>query len=372
MYDYLRFKVLSAFAHRSPRLCGYFYSSMAALVYLLPTSVQAELIDLEKKTQDFVLETKKIEIPGFPDAFNASIVRWNNALLLSFRFRDPITLSTDGIGFVWLDEEFNIVGDPQILDVRLMEPMSRNSMPSSWAQDPRLIVVAERLYIVYSNIYKSLLGEKRRMLVAELQMDETNLYIENPQWLLNFEGADKTFQEKNWVPFDYQGNLLLSYSLNPHVVFYPIPGTANCELLASTNAKIKWHWGTLRGGTQALIVGDEYLAFFHSSKNMTTIQSAGKEMQHYFMGAYTFNTEMPFEITRISPEPIVGKNFYNGPVHKTWKPLRVVFPCGYVFDDNYIWVSYGRQDHEVWIVKLDRKGLYKSLVPVTEHSIEKK
>ena len=124
----------------------------------------------------------------------------------------------------------------------------------------------------------------------------------------------------------------------------------------------------LRGGTPGLLIDKEYLAFFHCSKGMATQQSEGKMMTHYFMGAYTYSASPPFALTRVSPKPIIGKNFYNGPMHNTWKPLRVVFPCGFVFDQKHIWIVYGRQDHETWVVKLDRNAFFKSLVPVQSSS----
>ena len=117
-----------------------------------------------------------------------------------------------------------------------------------------------------------------------------------------------------------------------------------------------------------MLIDGEYLAFFHSSTYMSTVHSKGRVIQHYFMGAYTFAAEPPFELTRISPEPIVGKDFYKGREYTTWKPLRVVFPCGFVFNDRFIWIAYGRQDHEVWIAKLDKKKLFDSLIPVRPKS----
>ena len=42
-------------------------------------------LDLEKKPQDFVLETIKISVPDYPHAFNPSIIRWQGRLLMSFR-----------------------------------------------------------------------------------------------------------------------------------------------------------------------------------------------------------------------------------------------------------------------------------------------
>ncbi len=94
-------------------------------------------------------------------------------------------------------------------------------------------------------------------------------------------------------------------------------------------------------------------------------------MVHYFMGACTFSSEPPFEITSFSPEPIVGKDFYHGPPYKTWRPMCIVFPAGFIFDDNFIWVSYGRQDHEMWIVKLDREIFFQWLQPLPSTSCER-
>jgi predicted GH43/DUF377 family glycosyl hydrolase len=203
------------------------------------------------------------------------------------------------------------------------------------------------------------------MYVAEVHHEGDSFFIDEPAPITSFHIVFKPRWEKNWVPFVYKDELLLGYSLSPHIILKPILGTNLCETMADTSNQATWDWGELRGGTPALLEGDRYLAFFHSSKLMSTIHSKGKNLKHYFMGAYTFSSEPPFNITHISPEPIVGKKFYRGPAYKTWKPLRVVFPGGFVTDDEFIWVAYGRQDFEVWIVKLDKKRLLDSLVPVS-------
>lgn len=191
-----------------------------------------------------------------------------------------------------------------------------------------------------------------------------SFYIEEAQSIEEYPGGKQSRWEKNWVPFIYEDKLLLAYSIVPHRILRPILGTKTCLPAFSSVGLIQWAWGVLRGGTQAFLVDGEYLSFFHSSTNMASVHSEGKVIPHYFMGAYTFSASPPFEITRISKEPIVGKNFYDGPAYKTWKPLRVVFPGGFVFDDHFIWVVYGRQDHELWVAKLDKKGLLNSLIPV--------
>lgn len=158
---------------------------------------------------------------------------------------------------------------------------------------------------------------------------------------------------------------MLGYSLLPHCIFHPIFGTGACETVASTQSDFSWDWGVPRGGTQALLDGDHYLAFFHSWKDLPSAQSNGRKISHYVMGAYTFQAHPPFAITAMSPEPIVAENFYRPPYHRTWKPMRCVFPAGMIINENDVWISYGRQDHEIWIAKLDKEKLLQSLVPVT-------
>ncbi len=330
-------------------------------------------IDLEKRAQDFVLKTKQIEIPGHPFAFNASIVHWRGHILLSFRdfptcseelFSDVQSSSFSCVGLVFLNDDLTLDGDPHILDLP-GATFEREILARS--EDARLINIDERLYIVYSDNQNKVITEGGfRMQVGELDFDGKRFSLNKIESLTDFPGQSQKRREKNWVPFEYKGNLLLSYSLLPHKVLRPLlDGSESCDLVATTRSNISWKWGELRGGTPALKIGSEYLAFFHSSINVATDHSDGKTMPHYFIGAYTFEKEPPFQITKISPEPIIGKNFYHGRKYLPyWHPVRVVFPCGYIFYEDHILLAYGRQDHEIWIAKLDKKALLKSLLPL--------
>lgn len=334
---------------------------MQLYFFLLLLSFQFSLsafVNLEENKSDFVIATRKLNIPEFPDAFNPCIVRWKGKILMSFRVRDPETTLTNVIGVTWLDSQLKPHGPPKILDFK-------HTMPAgTMVQDPRLFVVADRLYIIYSNLW--FIGELsfRRVFIAELLQEGEIFHIEHPEVFLHFDGIENNKFEKNWTPFKYNEDLLLVYSIEPHKIFMPKYGEKKCYTVAHTEVPIEWKWGELRGGTQAYLLGSEYLTFFHSSKLMRSSHSEGKLMPHYFMGAYTFESHPPFAIRKISPTFIVGEHFYEGPAHNTWKPLRVVFPAGYIFDDKYIWISYGRQDFESWLVKLDRKKFLNSLKPV--------
>jgi predicted GH43/DUF377 family glycosyl hydrolase len=323
--------------------------------------IDVDLIDLESYPQDFIVETKEIHIPGFPKAYNPSIVRWKDSILLSFRTRNEQGISTFQIGLVWLDRDFNPISAPQILNIPKRLPTSPHMY-----QDPRLIVVNDQLYMFFSNLIDKDPNEReiRRMFFTEILYDGNDFTVLPPTCLTNFEGESKQRWEKNWAPFDYMGHILFAYGIVPHrILCYRDDGSC-CDTFCNTHSHIEWDWGALRGGTPPLLDQNQYIGFFHSCKNLTTRQSQGRNITHYFFGAYTFSPTPPFAITHISPHPIIAKDFYTGPVHNTWKPLRVVFPCGQILDDNYVYISYGRQDHECWIAKLDKKKLLDSLVPV--------
>lgn len=323
-------------------------------------------IDLEERSQDFVLETKKIEIPGHPEALNASMIRWNGSILMSFRvIPDRKNSFISLLGLIWLDDDFSPISEPQILGTR-----TSFSLSPSRAGDGRLIAVRDRLYIVYDdNEDEKVTRGGFRVYVGEVTCERGVFSLKNIERLSRFEGASEKVREKSWVPFDYKGTLLLAYSIDPHVIFRPLLSGGECETVVSTKGQMDWDWGILRGGTPALEVDGRYLAFFHSPKEMITANSLEKKSLHYFMGAYTFNLEPPFNIEQMSPEPIIAKGFYKHTGFKPyWHPVRAIFPCGYILDGDYIWVSYGREDHEIWVAKLDKKGLFKSLKPIFSHA----
>jgi predicted GH43/DUF377 family glycosyl hydrolase len=334
------------------------------LLTLLLVTIEASQLpyDLESAAQDFILETKKIEIPGYPHAFNPSIIRWHGRILMSFRIIPDRKHSFNAqIGLVFLDEEFRAVAEPQLLSLR-----DEYAVAPCRAEDARLIVISDRLYMIYDDNIESMLAKAGfRVHVAQIYYDGEHFILGQNERLTIFENESKNLREKAWVPFNYQGNLLLAYSIHPHRIFYPrLDGSGICDTIACTKSSSNWKWGVLRGGTPGFKEKEGYLAFFHSSIDMPTKHSDGQIISHYFMGAYLFSHDPPFHIFKISPEPIIGKNFYSGVRYKPyWKPVRCVFPCGYISNDKHIWIAYGRDDHETWIAKLDKKGLLQSLVP---------
>ncbi|MBJ7448976.1 MAG: hypothetical protein JHC93_01295 [Parachlamydiales bacterium] len=319
--------------------------------------------DLEEVfKQDIVIETKRIVLPEYPLAFNPGIIRWNGGILMSFRIiPDPKSTFTSLIGLVQLDNEFNVIGKPQLLKTREEKDIS-----PSRAEDARLFTVKDRLYVTYDDCYPLKINKAGfRVYIAEIVFNNNQFELKDAECLNDFEGQSPDIREKNWVPFEFGNQMYLAYSLKPHTIFRPLLGSGSCETVERTNNSIKWPWGILRGSTSAMLDNGQYLAFFHSSTELVSAHSKGRKSLHYFMGAYTFSASPPFFITSISKDPIVGPGFYNGEEYKHyWKPVHVVFPCGYIFDHEFIWLAYGRQDHEMWVAKINKTKLYESLDPV--------
>jgi hypothetical protein len=180
-------------------------------------------------------------------------------------------------------------------------------------QDPRFIQVDEnRLFVAYTNRF----GHVVRMGMAEvvLNTDTGITSLENVHGTINPPEGHRG-DEKNWSPFLYNGTVLMIQSINPlHVVQLDDyshtngdPGGYGNSIDSHTvslaeEVPVFFHHGHLRGGTNAILVGDVYLSLFH-----TAFHVPGNFLKSYWMGAYTFSAQPPFKLLSVSPYPIVSK-----------------------------------------------------------------
>ncbi len=307
-----------------------------------------------------VLSAKRIIFEEFPDAFNPSIVKMEGGYLMAFRYTPNrwIHPGLSYIGLVPLDASFTPTAKPQLLKLR-----PRYSKVLSQAEDPRLFTYKERVFLIYNdNREKSdpSPSDRRDMYIAEVFYDKGNYVLSAPRKLIHEEKYEKQLWQKNWLPFEYNDKILLTYSITPHEILSPNLLTGLCHKYASTDIENSWSWGQLRGSTPPILDEGEYFAFFHSSIVTSSIASFGYEMYFYFMGGYTFSATPPFQVTRMSASPIMDDSFYTP--SSFFK--RVVFPGGCVIHDSLIHVAYGKDDSEMWIATLDKNALKRSLIPV--------
>ena len=302
-----------------------------------------------------VLSTKKILLDEFPHSFNPSLIKYEEGYLLTFRFCPQIRKNWfSEIGVILLNQEFKPIHAPQLLNTRF----EGHTAPPQ-AEDARIISYKGQLYLIYNdNTEKFVYPKVRRdMYIAKLQKENGRFEL-SPPVKLQCQGKSQLW-EKNWVPFVWQDQLLLSYSIMPHEILIPEIVEGSCKTAFNTATRTEWKWGFIRGGTPAQIVDGKYLAFFHSTFVTRTKYSNYEEMKHCFLGAYTFNSEPPFQITHLSSKPLVHSSFY-----KSDKHIRVIFPGSFVVVGNKIHLVYGKDDYEIWMATIDKDKLFSSLKPM--------
>lgn len=168
--------------------------------------------------------------------------------------------------------------------------------------------------------------------------------------------------EKNWIWFQHDSQWWCQYAINPGE-FFRVDGNGNpVEVQKSKDVSLAaWQFGLpLRGGTPPVRVGDEYVAFFHTS---TVWQ---KPKRRYYMGAYTFDAAPPFTLRRMTLQPLLtgsDQDFraLNGPL--------VIFPNGSILRDNEWLVTFGVNDEACGWVKIPHEDLEARLEFVNRKSV---
>lgn len=328
---------------------------------LLLTCFAPDICARQTNFTDAVISTKRIKLKEFSTIWNPSIVKVKEGFLLSFRYcLAPAYPWISYIGVVFLNKNLEPISTPQLLNTR-----EGGALTSSQAEDARLFTLNGETYLFYNDNVEienpDYSMHRRDMFMAKLSIDGHRITLEKPVKLFHKDKYNQVRLQKNWVPFDWKGHLMLSYALNPHEVVYPNLKNGECNVFCETAFACHWRWGEWRGGTPALLVDGEYLAFFHSPSITSSEASKGVHMFHYFMGAYTFSKEPPFQIKAASQEPMIADGFYTYSSYEK----RIIFPGGFAVVGSSIYLAYGKDDSEAWIVILDKTKLKKTIKPVT-------
>lgn len=304
---------------------------------------------------------KKISLRGYEDAFNPSLVRINDGFLLTFRhLPDQAQSSLSDIVAVLLDETFEPMSEPQKLNTRTPECTVR-----SQSEDARVFRFQEDLYIIYNDNIEiegtdAGSARKRTMYLSQLHIEDGRIRLRPPLMLTHAKNRSSRPIEKNWSPFEWNGHLLLSYTISPHEVLRVDLESGICEPIYRTSNDFPQRWGPPRGGAPAQLIHGYYLALSHSWIYQSSQASGYKFMPHYYMQAYTFHSDPPFEIRQVTSLPLVLEGMYT----PSGRDKRVIYPAGLVVDDSALYVSYGKDDHEIWIAKIALSALQARLQPV--------
>lgn len=323
---------------------------------ILTTSISFSLNGKEKLKSDMVIATTQIKLKEFPYIWNPSIIKTKEGFLVSFRYCLPHPHPwISYIGVVMLNDSLEVISKPQLLNTR-----QKNDLIPSQAEDARLFASNGNIYVLYNDnmeIENPGPGNRRDMYIAKLVFRKSKFHISKPVKLYHPREYNTRRVQKNWVPFDWENNIMFGYLVNPHEIIHPDFSTGECSTIAESPYTSKWNWGERRGGTPAIEVDGDYLSFFHSMCVTGSDASKGVHMYHYYMGAYTFSPNPPFHINAMSRSPIMADGFYT---YSTCDK-RVIFPGGFAVVGSTIYLAYGKDDNEAWIAIIDKNKLYESL-----------
>lgn len=313
-----------------------------------------------------ILRRSTITIPGSPYAYNPSIIPHGEGYLLAYRHEywkrgaeKTAANKKSVLGLIRLDDHLKTVGGPKYL-------RSKNHH----SEDPRLLSFQGVPHVFYTK-YTTASMYMSRMALGRL--NERSLTMDE---IMPIDYA-KGQQEKNWTPFVYpttdgRQELYFLYSFVPHDLLRFSPshpdGVERAFAPLETPHVLRWQerWGVLRGGTPAVFVDGEYLAFFHSS-----FRSLGHKW--YVVGAATFEPHPPFRMTKISKWPLLFSKMYAAPVARVAADypstaVHVTFPGGFAEGREngraVLYLVYGENDSAIGLLTIDKQRLISSLEPV--------
>jgi predicted GH43/DUF377 family glycosyl hydrolase len=227
-------------------------------------------------------------------------------------------------------------------------------------EDPRVFMHGEKMFISATNFIWSSVFPKAHQILAVADTDWKIKSVYHPIVGKNgYRFEANSGSEKNWIWFFHEDQLHLIYMLHPHCVVRFDDQWRVTQIYETECPQINWPWGGPRGGTPPILVGNEYWSFFHSSVDWCEHGS-----RRYHMGAYAFECNPPFRITRFVRKPLL-----NGSIHDPWskgKPL-VVFPCGAIFRHGEWFVTLGVNDLVCGWIKIPHDDLVAKTIPIDRH-----
>lgn len=220
-----------------------------------------------------------------------------------------------------------------------------------------------RLFTRNGNLYMAFIGVRHPATVARQLFAQLNDHLEPIRvWEPEFAWpmGDAKQWEKNWQPFERDGELFAVYSMEPWRVVRLYDGRAVPEMQAGN---VSWKYGHTRGGAPPVRVGDEYYAFFHGTDKS---QYHDGQPAIYSVGCVVFDANT-FQPKRYTPSPILWPVFEDVPRGPhgghSWY-AATAFVCGAYLDGDTWVLSYGHNDHWCRVSGFARADVEARLCPV--------
>lgn len=219
-------------------------------------------------------------------------------------------------------------------------------------EDPRVMIHDDKYYVSCANYRFD--GSTKFIHQKILVFDSKFVHIDTINPVYNGNGLSTNtniLHQKNWTWFIYQDRLMCVYRMSPHtVVEFDFNGNFIQEFKTFNTISTTWKYGECRMGSNPILINDpdnnkdQFIGFFHSSipwKN---------QKRQYCMGYYTFDINPPFKALSISESPSFWGNETDKRILDT-SPI-VIFPCGAIYKDSNLIVSFGLNDEKSGYIKL--------------------
>lgn len=335
-----------------------------------PQNVTCDYIPQQNLTIPNILMKRSTDGIIHTHYFNGSIVEYNHHYLMAYRSDQEPFCTHPRIHIVELTNRMIPLPDTnKTIEVKSTKQCWRvdyagrcHKAYQHRAEDPRLCVVGDTLYLIWGDgfkIYYSALvcsftevdGMQRlASVVLMAQHIPKPPYVEELHNDPRYDG-----REKNWIPFRYNGKLHVIYSYEPFVTMR-LDGR-NCYDVVKHEKPLNWKWGFIKGGTPAIPYNDDsYVTFFHSTVSLN--------YNYYYVGALVFSKEdlRPLSISRypiIAPYPENEGN-------------QIIFPAGVIDKGDHYLISYGYNDECNKILAYPKDQLVYNMRDIEEMNIQVK
>jgi predicted GH43/DUF377 family glycosyl hydrolase len=279
---------------------------------------------------------KSTELTGFSDPlnFNNSILELGEGMIMAWRAEHHGQFQAQ-LRFGGVEEDFKVY---ESRPIRIPQPTPITTM----FEDPRLFLFQGMVWVSFvAACYDA--GHVACIGICRFELDGSVRNVIYPRWGNNFNLANGGYTrkgEKNWTFFEWEGELLCVYEIDPLRILRVDTETGECELVSETRAQPAWQWGRLSGSTGVVPHNGKLLSVFHSFLPDRVHQRV------YHAGFYEIDPRT-WKVTSISVKPVLSAVRDEAqdlrPKDQWWRP-SAIFPCGLVARGDEFLVSYGWQD----------------------------
>ena len=268
--------------------------------------------------------------------YNPSIQFDNNGRIIvvsritGITFSENYSTDSDYITNNNIDNYFNIFGDYksnasgiikynlQDYNFEIVNPFysSKNAGKFEYQgfEDPRIFKFQDELWIItyFRGINEINNKFEHSIFIFSLKNHQNylKLYYKKQNSNTNIFGKWNIAGEKNWMPFEFNNELYIVYSIFPHIILKVNLTTGECIEINKTKYQTEFFFkgGIGNGAPPQLFIQNNkkyFLGLGHTKNNYNGIFSQIRK--NFF---YIFEANPPFQILRVSPEFNILKKFF--------------------------------------------------------------